>query len=159
EDPADEPRMLIGADTAIVGDLTDLPKACNRCRRACEGGDRLITGEAFERADIRARQCAGQACRTRRRGEACSQALEGGEIDITIAPLKEGDIVEPVIFEPFDGFGIEGLGLAGDPESAIIQIASGTPGDLSELGGSEIAVVKPVKLTGRGKGDVVDIHV
>ena len=93
-------------------------------------------------------------------------AVQGGlkrvdrrEIELGVAPLQHGDVVEPVRLQRLDQLLLEGRAAAGGAERAVVGVAAGAAGDLGELGGVEAAVLPAVELAVAGEGDVVDVEV
>ena len=68
-------------------------------------------------------------------------------------------IVEFVGLETLHHVGIEGIGLACRSEGAVIEIAPGASGDLTELGWIQIAIMEAVEFARCCEGDMIDIHV
>jgi hypothetical protein len=85
--------------------------------------------------------------------------LNGFEVEVGGAPLQNLDVVEVVALDPLHQLFVEGIDMAGDAERAVAQMSAGTPGDLGELGGVEIAELVAVELAVLGEGDVIDVEV
>ena len=73
--------------------------------------------------------------------------------------MQHAHLVEGMVLQPVDEFGLEGRDLAGHAERAVIHVASGAAGDLAKLCRREIAMALPVELAHAGEGDMVEIEI
>ncbi|MNN34874.1 hypothetical protein D3C81_1487030 [compost metagenome] len=76
-----------------------------------------------------------------------------------MAPFGGLDRIKAVADHLFEDVLVQFLGLAGDAEGAVAQVASGAPGDLADLGGVKPAGAGAVELPQARKGDMVHVHV
>ena len=56
-------------------------------------------------------------------------------------------------------FLVDGLGIGGRAEGAVVHVAPGAAGDLGQFGRGQVARDAAVELAGLGEGDMVDVHV
>ena len=95
----------------------------------------------------------------RRLAQALLQSLDGSEIERAAAPLQHADLIEGVVLQPVDQLGLEGRDLAGHAECAVVHVAPGTAGDLSDLRRREIAMRLAVEFADAGEGHVIEIEI
>ena len=113
---------------------------CARSRTSGSRADILQRDHVVDHAGARiSRRWSG------RLAQAVLQPLERAEIELAVAPLQHADLVEGVVLEPVDEFGVERRDLAGDAEGAVVHVAAGAAGDLAELGRRQVAVALPVE--------------
>ena len=108
---------------------------------------------------IRGRPGLDQPARRRRRIEAHQKPVERAKIERAVAPLQNLYRVIAVILDLLHELRLERLGIGGDAESAVVHVAPGAPGDLSDFFGPQGAHNGPVEFLPGGEGDMVDIHV
>ena len=143
----------------VIGDLADLPKPLDRRRRRCQPSDgRIVAGE-FQRFEVVRRPGALQPGMLGHAAQAVLQAVDAAEIEVVVAPLQNFDRLEVVVFELVDEFLIEGLNVARDAESSVVEMAAGPARDLGKLRRREAPVGAPVEFAGAGEGNVVDIEI
>src|SRR5215208_7673612 len=126
-------------DLAVVRDLAHVPQALHRRRRASEAANIVFTRDVLEREHVLAERRADKAVLPRLVGEALLQLRERREIEVRVAPLQYAHRIEGVVLERLDDIGIEGRAAPGGAEGAVAHVATGSAGDLSELGRMELA--------------------
>ncbi len=85
--------------------------------------------------------------------------VERGEIELGVAPLDLPHRLEIMALERHHELFLEGRGIAGDAEGAVVHVAAGAAGDLAELGGRQRPGLVAVELAVVGEGDVVDVEI
>ena len=134
------------SDFPVIGNLADFPKLLDRGR--CDGklGDARIVGCEIQRFEIVRRPGALQTGVLGQAAQAFLQAVDAAEIEVCIAPLQNLDLLEVVVLKLVDEFLVEGLDIARDAESAVVEVAAGAARDLGKLGRGKAAVSAPVEL-------------
>src|SRR5262249_34214436 len=81
------------------------------------------------------------------------------EVQNRVPPLQNAYRVIAMSLDAVGSVFVKPLGLGGDAERAVVHMATGAAGDLTDLIGAEGAYADAIKLVERGEGDVIDVHI
>ena len=151
--------MFIIRRAAKIRHAADIPKQAHALR-AGEFFDHL--GQArqiFQRQDIIGIARARQPRVIGRLFQRPDQAFGRGEIKVSIAPHQFANGFKLMRFNRLDLFFVKRPRLACDAKGAVFGMPPRTPCDLADFLHVQHPHPAPVKLGGRGEGDVFDIKV
>ena len=151
--------MLRVRYVAVVGDLADFPKPLHVLLRFGEVAGGRVTGQGFQRQKVGIGLGTGEALLLRQHVERLLEPFQRAEVELAVAPLQHAHGIEIVALEALHHLGLEGIGLAGHAEGAVIHVAAGTARHLAEFRRIELAILKAVEFARRGEGHMVHIHV
>ena len=151
--------MGLGMDLAVIRHAAGVPQATDRRRALGHVADVLLAHQDFQRLLVLPHRGAGEPLLVRVLVEARLQLLQGGEVEIGIAPLQHAHGLEIVCLQRLDHLRLEGRAAPGGAEGAVGDVAPGASRDLAHLGGRQLAEAGAVVFPVGGEGDVIDIEV
>ncbi len=160
EHPADHARMVHRPDLAEIGKAARGPQAPGRDPTLyC---DRRILGDVPEHGEVDGFRSGTQQRVVTWSLEAGDEGGDVGEVEVGVAPIKEVERAEAMLFDRLD-FMVCKLGAvvakAERSEGAVALVATRAARDLRHLGDGQAAVAAAVELFEPGEGDMGDIHV
>ena len=151
--------MGVAHHLAEIGNAAYVPEQAHGIRPGCPGGDAGVLGQAIEGQFVVGLTGLHQARHARPLGQAGPQGGQGCESQFRVAPLERIEGGEAVVLDAVDGLGIEGAGVGGGAEGAVVHVAPGAARDLGQFDGRECARRVAVELARLGEGHVIDVHV
>ncbi len=91
--------------------------------------------------------------------QALFERVDGCGVQRAAAPLQDAHLIEGVGLETLDQLRVERADLSRCPERAVVHVAPGASGDLSEFRGGEVAMRVAVELAHPCEGDVIEIEI
>ena len=159
EELGDEVGVRLGMDLAVIRHAADVPQPLHVCGGGGHVADVVLAHQDLEGRLVLAHGCPGQPLFAGVLVEARLQRLEGGEVEVRVAPLQHPQGLEIVIFQGFDHLGLEGPAAPRRTEGAVGEVAPGPARDLAHLRGGELAKARAVVLPVRREGDVIHVEV
>jgi len=159
EDRVDQFVMVCRRDLAVVRQLTDIPEEQNPVAPLRRIDDIVVFHRMVERGEIGRRRRPGQTGHIGNRVQALAQRIKGTRVEIARPPLQDLDRVESVGFERLDqGIG-KRFGAPRHAERAVLHVASGPSGNLSQFAWRQITELITVIFAAGRERHMIDIEI
>ena len=107
EEPTDQPRVMLRAGLAEIGQAAHRPEPFDEVRRRGERHDVTVAGKHLQHGEVDRLRSRAHLAPHRPPLERFDQCPDAGEIQLALAPVEEFERLETMLLDPLDFFRAE----------------------------------------------------